>query len=171
MASSSERPDKAIQFLNLLNSSAELTNLLEYGIEGEHYEVNPDGTINTEKNANYNQNNWLMFGDYNKMPFSEVLVGPTGLSPDAFKEGKQKWNDNTVLSPGYGFSFDPTSVKTEIAALDAVTEQYEKVIGNGTVDTDSLVKKFNDALYAAGLQKVMDEKQRQLDAWLAASTK
>jgi len=170
VASSSERPDKAIQFLNLLNSSAELTNLLEYGIEGEHYEVNPDGTINTEKNANYNQNNWLMFGDYNKMPYSQVLVGPTGLSPGAFKEGKQKWNDNTVLSPGYGFSFDPTSVKTEIAALDAVTEQYAKVIGNGTVDTDSMVKKFNDALYAAGLQKVMDEKQRQLDAWLAAST-
>ncbi|WP_369523751.1 DUF3502 domain-containing protein [Neglectibacter timonensis] len=29
------------------------------------------------------------------------------------------------------------------------------------------MKEFNDALYAAGLQTVMDEKQRQLDAWLA----
>ncbi|MNG39897.1 hypothetical protein D3C84_1282290 [compost metagenome] len=52
--------------------------------------------------------------------------------------------------------------------MDAVSEQYSKVIANGAVDTDSMVKKFNDDLYAAGLQKVMDEKQRQLDAWLAA---
>ncbi|MGO4268391.1 ABC transporter substrate-binding protein [Paenibacillus sp. TAF58] len=171
VASFSERPDKAIQFLNLLNSSAELTTLLEYGIKGEHYEVNPDGTINTAKNANYNQNNWLLFGDYNKMPLSQVLVGPTGLTPEKFKAGMKKWNEDTVLSPAYGFSFDPTSVKTEIAALDAVNQQYAKVIGNGAVDTDSMVKKFNDALYAAGLQKVMDEKQRQLDAWLAANKK
>ena len=28
-------------------------------------------------------------------------------------------------------------------------------------------KEFNDALYAAGLQKIMDEKQKQLDEWAA----
>lgn len=35
------------------------------------------------------------------------------------------------------------------------------------VDIDSTLKAFNDELYAAGLQKVMDTKQEQLDAWLA----
>lgn len=171
VATSSERPDKAVQFLNLLNSSAELTTLLEFGIEGEHYEINSEGIVDTSKNGNYNLNNWLMFGDYNKMPLSEVLVGPTGLKADEFKAGLKKWNDNTLLSTGYGFSFDPTSVKTEIAALDAVAAQYSKVIGNGGVDVDSINKKFNDDLYAAGLQKVIDEKQRQFDEWLAAKTK
>ena len=29
-------------------------------------------------------------------------------------------------------------------------------------------KEFNDALYAAGLQKIMDEKQKQLDEWAAS---
>ncbi|MFR8317007.1 MAG: DUF3502 domain-containing protein [Catenibacillus sp.] len=29
------------------------------------------------------------------------------------------------------------------------------------------MKLWNDALYTAGLQKVIDEKQRQLDEWLA----
>lgn len=169
VASSSKRPDKAIQFLNLVNSSSELAVLLNLGIEGEHYEVLADGTIDNTKRANYDNNNWQMFGDYNKMPLSQALVGPTGLSADQFKKAMKKWNENTTKSPGYGFMFDPTSVKTEIAALDAVTEQYNKIIGNGSVDPDELVKKFNDALYSAGLQKVMDEKQRQFDAWLAES--
>ncbi|MMZ71526.1 hypothetical protein D1872_349510 [compost metagenome] len=62
-------------------------------------------------------------------------------------------------------------MKTEVAALDAVVEQYKKVIGNGAVETDELVKKFNDSLYAAGLQKVIDEKQSQFDEWLKTQGK
>ncbi|PQP81005.1 hypothetical protein C0Q44_25085 [Paenibacillus sp. PCH8] len=171
VASSSKRPDKAIQLLNLLNSSAELSTLLQFGIEGEHYELNADGTVDETKNANYNQNNWLMFGDYDKKPLSAAFVEASGLSPEDFKIKLKEWNDNTLKSPAYGFLFDPTPVRTEIAALDAVSEQYSKVIGNGSVDPDELIKKFNDSLYSAGLQKVIDEKQRQLDAWLAENGK
>jgi putative aldouronate transport system substrate-binding protein len=35
------------------------------------------------------------------------------------------------------------------------------------VHPESGIAEFNDALYDAGLQDVIDEKQRQLDAWLA----
>ncbi|MBT2293143.1 ABC transporter substrate-binding protein [Paenibacillus albidus] len=163
--SSSKRPDKAMQLLNLFYSNKELSTLLNYGIEGEHYEVNPDGTIDTSKNANYNIQ-FRMFGDVDKMPLSQALVGPSGLSSEAYLEERAKWNENATLSLGYGFVFDPTTVKSEIAALDAVSEQYWEIIGNGAVDQDEMIKKFNDDLYSAGLQKVMDEKQRQFDAWL-----
>ncbi|WP_138750758.1 ABC transporter substrate-binding protein [Paenibacillus sinopodophylli] len=170
VASSSERPDKAIQFLNLLNSSAELTTLLQFGIEGEHYEVNANGTLNVSNNKNY-ESYWPMFGDYSKAPLSETYVTASGLSVEEFKLKQKAWNDNTKKSIAYGFIFDPGPVKTEIAALDAVAAQYAKVIGNGAVDPTELLKKFNDSLYAAGLQKVMDEKQRQFDAWLATNNK
>ena len=36
------------------------------------------------------------------------------------------------------------------------------------MDPDQALKEFNDALYAAGLQKIMDEKQKQLDEWAAS---
>ncbi|WP_044482100.1 ABC transporter substrate-binding protein [Paenibacillus antibioticophila] len=170
VSSSSERPDKAIQFLNLLNSSKELSTLLKYGIEGEHYELNKDGTVDTSKNENY-RNDWLMFGNYNLMPLDSSFVQSSGISADKYRAREKEWNDKTEKSPGYGFMFDPTPVKTEVAALDAIVQQYRKVIGNGSVDTDELLKKFNDSLYAAGLQKVMDEKQRQFDEWLATKGK
>lgn len=171
VASSSKRPDKAVQFLNLMNSNVELSTLLRFGIKGEHYEINEDGTIDESKNTNYNQNSWLMFGDYDQLPLAAKFVEPTGLSVEEYKTKLKEWNDKTAKSPGYGFIFDPTPVKTEISALDAASEQYVKVIGNGAVDTDEMAKTFNESLYAAGLQKVIDEKQRQLDAWLAQNGK
>jgi putative aldouronate transport system substrate-binding protein len=169
VSSSSERPDKAIQLLNLLNSSEELTTLLQFGIEGEHYDLNSDGTI-SPTNESYT-NGWSMFGDYNKAPLRKSQIEASGLTLEEYKLKQKAWNDNTKKSAGYGFVFDPAAVKTEIASLDAVYEQYAKVIGNGAVDPEELLKKFNDSLYAAGLQKVIDEKQRQFDAWLATKAK
>ena len=39
---------------------------------------------------------------------------------------------------------------------------------DGEVDIDSTLEEFNKQLYAAGLQDIIDEKQAQLDAWLAS---
>jgi putative aldouronate transport system substrate-binding protein len=44
---------------------------------------------------------------------------------------------------------------------------YYDAIGTGTLDPADAIEEFNQALYDAGLQKVIDEKQIQLDAWLA----
>ena len=36
-------------------------------------------------------------------------------------------------------------------------------------NVEATLKQLNDALYASGLQEVMDAKQAQLDEWLAAN--
>ena len=65
-------------------------------------------------------------------------------------------------------NFDPTDVTTEITQLTAVEDKYEKDLAFGVVeDIDATLKAFNDELYAAGLEEVMQAKQEQLDAWLA----
>ena len=49
--------------------------------------------------------------------------------------------------------------------------EYKKPLETGSVsDVEATLKDFNDKLYAAGLQKVMDLKQEQLDAWLASNS-
>ena len=46
--------------------------------------------------------------------------------------------------------------------------EYQKQLAFGAVaDLDASIKEFNDKLYAAGLQDIMDAKQEQLNAWLA----
>lgn len=165
--STCQRPEKAIQFLNMCFGSEEVSNLMMFGVEDVHYKVLENGTIDTSGNANW-QNYWPMFGDYNKEYItSDRLANMPGA--DTVEEYQKKMADWEVeISPAYGFNFDTESVKTEIAACDSVNNEYNLVIANGTVDPETELPKYIQKLYDSGLQKVMDEKQRQLDEWLAS---
>lgn len=163
----SQRPDKAIQFINLAYENEEIGNLFRYGIEGNHYTVREDGAAQLVNTAEW-QNNWYLLGDFNKMLLRSDAVDASGLAYDEFISLMQAWNDRVVKSPAYGFIFDPASVRTEIAACDSVIDEYSKSIGNGAVDPDIEVPKFTKALEDAGVQTIIDEVQRQLDEWVAA---
>ena len=51
--------------------------------------------------------------------------------------------------------------------IEKVKGQYLKLLEAGCVDLDTVYPEFVQKLYDAGLQRVIDEKQRQLDLWLA----
>lgn len=163
----SKRPDKAIQFLNLAFSNEEIGNLFRYGIEGNHYVIREDGAADRINTGGW-QNNWYLLGDYNKIMMQADAVDASGVSPDEYRELDRLWNERTALSAAYGFLFDPANVRTEIAACDSVIDEYSRALGNGTVDPETELTKFNKALEDAGVQTIIDEAQRQLDEWVAA---
>ena len=66
-----------------------------------------------------------------------------------------------------GYNFDTSSVSSEITAVIAEIGKYGPALNVGTVDTESMLPKFLEALDAAGMNKIIEENQRQLDAWLA----
>lgn len=77
------------------------------------------------------------------------------------------WGD---VSPTFGFNWDSTKHSTQVTALNNALNNYRAALETGSVgvaNVESTLKQLNDALYAAGLQDVMDEKQAQLDACLA----
>ena len=55
-----------------------------------------------------------------------------------------------------------------MAAVKNVYDQYRMSLECGLVDIDEALDKMNEELYAAGLQTIIDEKQRQLDEWAAS---
>jgi putative aldouronate transport system substrate-binding protein len=66
--------------------------------------------------------------------------------------------------------WDSTNYSTQVTALNNAYETYRAALDTGSVgsaNVDSTLKQLNDALYAAGLQDVIDAKQKQLDDWLA----
>ena len=67
-----------------------------------------------------------------------------------------------------GFIFDNSSVLTEISALTNVRDKYIDAIGSGAVDPAEAIPEMNEALKKAGLDKVIQEKQAQLDAFISA---
>ena len=77
-------------------------------------------------------------------------------------------NENAEKSLALGFQFDSSKVADQITACTNVVAQYYTPLMYGEVDIDSTLEEFNKQLYAAGLQDIIDEKQAQLDAWLAS---
>lgn len=165
ISSNSEDPEKAMILLNWIFKTKEANDLLNWGIEGRDYVVKDDGTLDfpegvTTENANYHMDfGWALLNQYNSYVW-------TGNAPDIWDQ-YQAVRDGAQLSKAYGFFFDTAPVINEVSALTAVSEEYLNSIGTGAVDPETAIAEFNQKLYDAGLQTVMEEKQKQLDEWLA----
>ena len=90
------------------------------------------------------------------------------LARDIKKIGQAEMNKTSMKSNGLGFMYDYSSLSNELTALSNVQEEYLNSIVCGVTDPDEIIPELNEKLYKAGLQKVIDEKQRQFDEWLAA---
>ena len=163
---SNARVDKAVQFLNLAFESYEIANLFRYGIEDNHHRILPDGSAQLVNTAGW-QYNWNVLGDIFKIRRRDDSVAAAGVPIDEIGKMADAWNARAVFSPAYGFIFDPTAVRTEIAACDTVRDEFERMIGNGTVDPETEIPRFLRRLNEAGAQRVIEEVQRQLDEWAA----
>lgn len=167
IASKSERPDKAMQLLNLLYTDKELINLLDYGIEGTHYMKLPDNTIDfpegvSASNSGYNmQLGWLFGNQF----LSYIWNG----DDPALWDKLASFNKHAMKSKALGFTFNTEAVKAEIAAVTNVSNQYRVALETGTIDPEKRLPDFIDALKTAGIDIIIAEKQRQLDAWAAMS--
>jgi len=159
ISATSKNPERAMMFLDLLNSDSYLRNLIDKGIEGVHYEENEDGTI-TDLPARVDNFNMPSFAIGNQMILKLYEDDPE----DKWEEF-EKFNEQSVPSPALGFYFDSTPVRTEIATISNVTSEYAPALLKGAVDPEEYIPAFNEKLNDAGMQDVLDEAQRQYDEW------
>lgn len=162
--------DKAVQFLNLMYSDKDIVNLLDWGIEGTHY-VKSQGEENVIEypsgvdatTTGYNMPLGWMFGN---QFLSYVMKG----NDPAIWAKTEEFNKSAKRSKALGFGFDPTPVKTEYAAVSNVITQYEMPLETGSVDPEKVLPEFISKLKDAGIDKIIAEKQKQLDAWAQANS-
>ncbi|MDU4694394.1 MAG: ABC transporter substrate-binding protein [Paenibacillus sp.] len=162
ISANSEHPEKAMEFLNLLNTDPVLRNMVDSGIEGVHYNKLDDTHYeNLAESKNYDMpsyslgNNMLLYLNPND-------------ADDKWEQFK-KFNAEGVNSPILSFNFDSTKVATEMAAVQNVKEQFWSSLMTGTVDPADYLPKAIEKFKEAGLDKVIAEAQAQLDAWRAAN--
>lgn len=161
ISASSKNPEKAMEFLNLLNTDEYLRNLIDKGIEGEHYTSNDNGTISkTDKSDLYSMPSWALGNVFN--------VKPWDTDPEDKIEQYEKFNEAAVASPTLGFYPDTTNVSTQIATLANVVQEFKAPLFTGSVDTDKYLNELNKKLKASGLDDVIAEIQKQYDEWMKA---
>lgn len=155
-----------MKFLNEMYTNADVVNLLDWGIEGVHYEVQDDGTVDYPEGVDANTTTYGLNMDwYFGNQFLSYIWG-YGRDTTIY-ERLEANNKSADYSPAMGFSYDSTTVSTELAALANVYDQYMPGLSCGSLDPETELPKFLSALEDAGIQVVIDEKQAQLDEWFA----
>lgn len=161
ISSTSKDPDRAMMLINLLHTDKEINNILNFGIEGDHYTRNGEIITATANTPNYNPGAAWMFGNQ----FLNYVWDTE--DPDKWAKFKE-FNQNAKVSPGLGFVFDSEPVKAEVGALANVIRQYQRALETGSVDVDKILAEYENKLKDAGVDKVVAEKQKQFDAFLAS---
>ncbi|REE80169.1 putative aldouronate transport system substrate-binding protein [Paenibacillus taihuensis] len=168
LASGSENPEKAIEFLNLAHTNADISNLLVNGVKGRNYVMVDEakGIIDYPQGVDASNTGWM------SLPWATPNAAISYLwkgEPENKWDYLQQYNSSAHQSPAKGFRFNPESVANEIAMVSNVDAKYSLALETGTLDPAKTLPKYLDELKAAGVDKVIAEKQKQLDEWLAAN--
>lgn len=161
-------PEKAVKLLDLMYTNPDIVNLISYGIEGKDYEIKdaeknivgyPAGVDSSS--VGWNNETWLVGNG------ALGYVWETD-DPDIWEQYKDL-NENSVKSCIFGFTFDPSNVKTQVTAIQNVVSKYGATIGCGYADPEESVAKFVEELEAAGINDVIEEAKTQIQAWMDAN--
>lgn len=161
ISTSSKNPERAMMFLNLLNTDSYLFTLLDFGVEGIHYNLNDQGeAVFTDERSNYS-------------PWTNGLGNVTLLPPQEgqgadFWDGFKEYYGNADEIPILGYTFNPANVETQFAALANVAAEYVLPLCTGAVDPTDKIPEFLAKLEANGMNDVVAEANAQLDAFLAS---
>ena len=167
LSSASDNPEAAAAWYNYIFQSAEFNDLINWGIEGTDWVENEDGLADFPEGGDATTVSY--HNDYGWIYPNQMVGHPwAGNDPDVWDQYVE-FNKGDVVSEAYGFRYDNRPVINQVVACNAVNSQYQAQIVRGTAqDMETAIQEYNDALYAAGLQDIIDEKQAQLDAWLAS---
>ncbi|TFE23877.1 extracellular solute-binding protein [Cohnella luojiensis] len=163
VAANSKHPEAAVKFLNWLYASQENFDLFVYGIEGKTYNKVGDRGVESIKGADgvnlYLQDEW-MIGNLNFIRYNPNLLSAKKALFQADPEAQTFYAAD--------FFFDPSEVKAEMANVQSVLTSDVMPIYDGVVEYDKGIKGALDKLKAAGVDKVIAEYQKQLDAYKAS---
>jgi putative aldouronate transport system substrate-binding protein len=169
ISATSKNPERAIMFLNWLLEDQENYQLYMHGIEGVHFTLTPDGLLQFPDgidagNNPYDPTPWFI----RNMHFHRLS---TSESPSLISANT--WWANAPRLPLYpiqvAFTMDMEPVAMEVGQIERVIAEQWNPLLVGVRSGEAAYNQFLADLDLAGMPAVIEEFQRQLDAWLAAN--
>lgn len=151
-----------VKLINLLQSSQEWCDFILYGVEGKDYNLSEDGQLEMV-NTDTLFETWLPdninFKRYQNYITEEQIAI------------YENWNEGCIPQKDLGFSFDMVPVQTEYAQMQAVEQEYLQPITNGLVEYDDAIDEALKKLDEAGIDKFLEEYQRQFNEFYESKGK
>ena len=154
----SKHPDKALAYLNLINTDSKVRDAFYYGLEGENFTYTENGRVH--KNAD---KGWGLAG-YTQGTFFNVT--PTDDVEFNQWDEVHELNDAAEPSVLLGFAFDASKVEDQIQNCATIWDRYHPELLTGSVDPEATVKTMYEEMEGEGLNDIIAEAQAQIDAFL-----
>ncbi|MCC6456051.1 MAG: ABC transporter substrate-binding protein [Caldilineaceae bacterium] len=160
----SDHPVEAMKFINLMHSDSKLLNMMLFGVEGTHWELEADGRVNILDSSWYGAHGGAW------------TLGNTLLQAVSNKEDPEKnrllieYSNDSLDHASLGFRFRADPVAAELTAVTAVAEGTTRALMTGYVDPEVELPKFIENLKAAGFDTIKSEVEAQYEAWKATKS-
>ncbi|MDR1532249.1 MAG: ABC transporter substrate-binding protein [Clostridiales bacterium] len=164
IADASKKPERTAMLIDLIKSDLDVYLCLVGGIEGKHYVLDEDGSRLLGPEADkypWDSGTWGFRWNDAMLPRDASMTAEQA----AFEEGQKK----LFLAPDVlGFRFDREPVKNEMAAVEAIADEYVDMFHLGMVpDIRGTVAEWKAKTEAAGLPVIEAEFEKQYNAWKA----
>jgi len=164
-----KNPERALMFLDLLWTDQEFYNAVLYGIEGVTYRVGENGEFLFPEGMDASTSNWMEWSSQ----WGFWRIGR--MQPTAARSIESwKLNDEFMAQPQNvtqalaGFVPNTDSIKNEIAARDALYVEFGSMLDYGLVDdVDKALEEYIQKQKDAGLDKILEELQKQVNEFIA----
>lgn len=158
----SPHPELCVKFMELIYTDPEAANLLNYGIEGIHYEVSRGQIIRRIPG----DDGMPGYGNFiTRIGDTAIILRAEPAGDDFFEKLGGYAYDKTIVSETYGYIFDPDPVRREVTAVEEAVSLYRPGLITGSVDVDALLPRFIGALKEAGIDRIIEENRTQYEAW------
>ncbi len=162
IASWSEYKEEAFRLITLLNTEPELSNLIEYGIEGVHY---------TYENNIITALTYVVDGENKKSEYPKILTDignrnlllATGIEPEKKLEYYKELNTNFPKSPSMLSDIDLSGYEEQLKTISTIYNQYLNNFYLGQYDdVEAAVAEMNAKLEEVGITQIINYINKQL---------
>ena len=150
-------PKEAVIFLTAVNLDPDVRNLLNFGVEGVHYQLSEENQVrmisDRYRSVPYAQGNWY------------ILNTMEGEDPNKWDHYRE-YNKNA--KPSYLLGFEPNlnDLKQESTLVSRAYCRYDNALLTGSVDPEEYRALALKNMSLAGENAIRQKLQEQVNAWL-----
>lgn len=166
---SSKNPDIAWKVIELFNTKEgkDIYNMMVFGLEDKHYKKVSDNIIEpvdyvsqASSSSSYGMFRWVV-GNTKYSYYTPTEPMTEELFDDANN------GEHSLRSSLTGFILNSDGLETEIAQINAVFEEYKNLNRGTYSDIDKVYSEYMNKVKTAGLEKVRESYQKQVDEFFA----
>ena len=161
----SKHPERAMAYLELINQDEEVFRAMQYGIEGKTYVVDENGCKTTPEGVDPST---LALRNLGMGTQVEKFMYKNAADEQKVLDEFDRYESKAVYSPLTAFVFDDSAVAAECAAVANVLTEYKLPLDFGVSDPETALPELREKVKEAGVDKIIDEVNRQLEEYFAA---